>query len=62
MEELILIKGANNGVTKFESRISELYISEQIFCRMMTFQNAYHWLLFKLCIKLNNVLNRSKQI
>ena len=36
-----------------------------MFCRM-TFQNVCHWLLlkdnFELCIKLNALLNRSKQI
>ena len=33
---------------------------------MMTFQNAYHWLLlkdnFKLCTELNDLLNKSKKI
>ena len=44
-----------NGNQEIQSQISGLYISEQMFHRMMTFQNAYHWLLlkdnFKLCIK-----------
>ena len=56
MKELILIKEAKNGGMKFDqkyfqgnqeiwSQISERYISEQIFCRMIAFQNAYRWLL-----------------
>ena len=43
MKELILIKKAKNRVPKFDQKciilkgISELYISEQIFCRLMAF-------------------------
>ena len=53
------------GNQEIESHISELYISRQIFCRFMAFQNAYHWLLLKdnlkLSTKLDTLLNRSKQ-
>ena len=75
MKELTFRKDAKNGVTKsyyfkgnqeVQLPISELYISEQTFCRLMTFQNAYQWMLLKdnlkLCMKLNTLLNGSKQI
>ena len=41
------------GNQELQSQISELYISEYMFCRMMTFQHVHRWLLlkdnFKLC-------------
>ena len=54
------------GNQEIQLQISELFISEQMFCRTMTFQNGYHWLLlkdkFKPCIKFNTLLNRSAQL
>ena len=50
MKELTFRKDAKNGVTKsyyfkenqeVQLPISELYISEQTFCRLMNFQDAY---------------------
>ena len=42
------------GNQKIHSQISKLYISNQIFCRMMTFQSlASSERHLKLCIKLN---------
>ena len=75
MKELILIKEAKNGVTKFDQnciilkgikkyshRLQNVYFRAnilQIDDFSKRLSQAYH---LKLCIKRNTLLNRSKQI